>query len=170
MGGGRGQGSPTYSLPMPSPVALQQGWTALHYAAFKGHLPLVLLLLHQGADIEAMTADGKWAGLIAEEEGEESCFEELCRARGEVGFPCVWGLSLTSKSVHPVYHGMWAVCQPHAGYHGNRLSSGGPGGPAAASEGVRVPTGGVTGVSAGPAAVTSAGRDGGARQVVSEGV
>lgn len=73
----------------PSTVALQQGWTALHYAALKGHVALVRILLHQGADIEALTTDGKWAGQVAEEEGQEACFEELCRARGEVGLPCV---------------------------------------------------------------------------------
>ena len=53
-------------------------------------MALLRMLLHQGADIEAITTAGKWAGQIAEEEGQEACFEELCRARGEVRVsPCL---------------------------------------------------------------------------------
>ena len=118
----------------PSAVSPQEGWTALHYAALKGHLSLARMLLHQGADVEATTTAGKWAGLVAEEEGKEECFEELCRARGEVS-----GLSLVcavySCPPQPLRRVMRTLCQLHADSHGHRVPGGCPGRSAAPFEG-----------------------------------
>ena len=65
-------------------VCLQNGWTALHYGAYKGNVDLVKLLLHHGCDVDKLTSDGKWAGALAEEEGHDLCAEELKKARGLV--------------------------------------------------------------------------------------
>ena len=37
-------------------IAMLQGWTALHCAAYKGHIESALLLLQHGADLTAQTA------------------------------------------------------------------------------------------------------------------
>jgi hypothetical protein len=47
----------------PPPFALHRwgGMTALHWAAFLGHLPAVRALVHAGAPLDIQTNDGRWA-------------------------------------------------------------------------------------------------------------
>jgi hypothetical protein len=53
------------------------GWTALHWASYKGALEVVRLLLERGADVEAKDNDGQTALQVAARYGREKVVELL---------------------------------------------------------------------------------------------
>jgi uncharacterized protein len=63
------------------------GWTALHCAASGGHLPVLELLVQAGADLDAQTTQGDFAGttplMLAVE--HPTCVRALLRAGANVG-------------------------------------------------------------------------------------
>jgi ankyrin repeat protein len=54
-----------------------RGMTALHLAAYKGHIEVVHLLLSHGADRAATGSKGETAQLLAEEGGHGQVVEAL---------------------------------------------------------------------------------------------
>lgn len=67
-------------------VAQEGGWTPLHQAAAHGQTEIVRLLLEQGADTQALSADGRTPLQMAQEGGHEPAAELLRgRASGQGG-------------------------------------------------------------------------------------
>jgi ankyrin repeat protein len=63
-------------------AAADNGWTALHFAAWRGHAAMVRLLLARGADQRRANARGFTAAHKAAERGHAAVAALLCAAAG----------------------------------------------------------------------------------------
>lgn len=59
----------------------KDGWTALHFAAEKGHVECVELLLREGAEVDARSLTGSTPLHLAAERGRKECMTLLLSAR-----------------------------------------------------------------------------------------
>lgn len=80
-------------------------WTALHYAAFAGHVPLVEELLSSGADINARSTNGSTVVMMAAREGHAALAKRLMEA----------GANPTLKNDFDEDAVAWAMRQGHYG-------------------------------------------------------
>ena len=62
---------------------LQDGTTATHLAAWKGHLPVLSYLLNSGADVNVGNIGGQTALHEAAEAGQEAACQELLKHKAD---------------------------------------------------------------------------------------
>ncbi len=80
-------------------------WTALHYATFAGHAPLVEELLASGADLDARSTNGSTALMMAAREGHADLAKRLLEA----------GANPALKNDYGEDAAAWAMRQGHYG-------------------------------------------------------
>ena len=73
-----------YSLILFSLPCFQLGLTALHIAAWKGHVNVVEMLLHEGCNPQAQSQNGKTALQLAQDENQHQCTTVLTAAISKV--------------------------------------------------------------------------------------
>ena len=66
------------------------GWSGLHIAASKGFVPLINVLMDNGADIELETPTGQTALHIASEQGKEKSVDCLLQRMGQKQIMELW--------------------------------------------------------------------------------